>query len=624
MSDDGTLRALEARVDELKAHVEALLRGAEGGGLATAKVREAAERLASAVEAVDHAVVDERHQRDDEAAHLGEVLEAIFAVAALDFTRRAPVRGSGPLDALALSLNMLTEELDEAQKRLVEAKSAAEAATVAKSRFLAQMSHEIRTPLTTLLGFADMLAAPSLGESDRLNYAMIVRRNGEHLLSVINDILDLSKIEAGKLKLEIIECSPVTLLSDLDSLLRARAIDHGLAFDIELATPIPLSVRTDPTRLRQVLLNVIGNAIKFTQSGGVRVRVAYDPAAARLRVDVVDTGIGLRADQLSKLFQPFEQADLSMTRRYGGSGLGLAISRGLVTALGGEIGATSQPGLGSTFTISVPVTAAGAQMVSGLSEARRVAAMAPSPAARLCGAVLLAEDGPDNQILITTLLRKYGLDVTVAENGAVAVDHALEALRAGRPFDLVLMDMQMPVLDGYDATRKLRASGYAGAIVALTAHAMGGERERCLAAGCDEYVRKPIDRTELFETLRRFVAARKPAAPEVAPAADGEAIVSAFGEDPDMVEIVDRFVASLPSRVTALRFEHAAGDAGRANLQRLAHQLKGGAGGYGFPAITEAAAAIERAVVDAGGSDDVAAALDALAALCGRARSRAS
>jgi CheY-like chemotaxis protein/HPt (histidine-containing phosphotransfer) domain-containing protein len=375
-----------------------------------------------------------------------------------------------------------------------------------------------------------------------------------------------------------------------------------------------------------VLLNVVGNAIKFTQRGSVRVRVSFEVGSKLLRVDVVDTGIGLSADQLGKLFQPFEQADLSMTRRYGGSGLGLAISRGLVTALGGEIGATSTPGVGSTFTIIVPATPVGPELVHGLSEARRAAELAPMAATRLVGHVLLAEDGPDNQILITTLLRKYGLDVAVAENGALAVEQAQAALRAGRPFGVILMDMQMPVLDGYDATRKLRATGYRAPIVALTAHAMGGERERCIGAGCDDYVRKPIDRAELFETLRRFLGAGSVGASEAPPAPEppGGALVSAFGDDPDMAEIVDRFVASLPSRVAALRVEHAGGAARRDDVKRLAHQLKGGAGGYGFPAITEAAAALERAVVDGAPDDAVGAALEALAALCDRARARAS
>jgi signal transduction histidine kinase len=219
MAANDSLREVEAQVDELSAHVQRILANAGNGGWSSAQARADAERLAAVVTRITAEAADVRREREAETEHMSEVLDAIYAVAALDFSRRAAIRGDGPLDALAVSVNMLAEELDEAQRRLVEAKAAAEAATIAKSRFLAQMSHEIRTPLTALLGFADMLAAPSLSDSDRLNYAMIVRRNGEHLLSVINDILDLSKIEAGKLQLEIIDCSPAMVLSDLESLI---------------------------------------------------------------------------------------------------------------------------------------------------------------------------------------------------------------------------------------------------------------------------------------------------------------------------------------------------------------------------------------------------------------------
>jgi CheY-like chemotaxis protein/HPt (histidine-containing phosphotransfer) domain-containing protein len=372
-------------------------------------------------------------------------------------------------------------------------------------------------------------------------------------------------------------------------------------------------------------LNIVGNAIKFTRQGGVRVAVRFVAGTSRLEFEIVDTGIGMSEEQLGRLFQPFEQADLSMTRRYGGSGLGLAISKGLVEALGGEIAATSTPGQGSRFTIGLPiVAAAGSPMVHGLSEARRATAGAPSPAAKLSGTVLLAEDGPDNQILITTLLRKYGLTVGVVGNGALAYERALGAARAGTPYDLVLMDMQMPVMDGYDATRRLRSAGYKGPVVALTAHAMEGERDRCVAAGCDDYVRKPIDRSELHAALQRYLGGGAPPAAARDPGdAPAEAeIVSAFADDPDMQEIVERFVASLPDRLAALRADVAAGT--RPSLQRLAHQLKGAAGGYGFPAITGAAAALEKAIVDEADDARVHQAVDELAGLCARARARAS
>jgi signal transduction histidine kinase/CheY-like chemotaxis protein/HPt (histidine-containing phosphotransfer) domain-containing protein len=575
------------------------------------EARGGAERMVDLLDTMASELAGERRRLEAGSERINEVLEAIYAVAALDFTRRAEVRGDEPIDAIALSINMLSEEIEEAQRRLVEARASAEAATVAKSRFLAQMSHEIRTPLTALLGFTDLLAAAELSDSDRLNYAMIVRRNGEHLLSVINDILDLSKIEAQKLQVERIECSPAALLADLDSLMRARATERGLSFEIRLETPIPALFRTDPTRLRQVLLNVIGNAIKFTESGGVRVLVGFDAEAERLRFAVADTGIGLTPEQLSRLFQPFEQADLSMTRRFGGSGLGLAISRYLVTALGGEIEAASAPGIGSRFTVSVPATAEPGGMLSGLGEAQRAVVAVPAPAHALAGTLLLAEDGSDNQILITTMLRSFGLTVAVAENGAVAVDRALGSWRAGSPYDLLFMDMQMPVLDGYEATARLRAAGYPRPIVALTAHAMDGELERCLAAGCDAFVRKPIERPRLIEVLSRYLSPRPDAV------SSDEPLVSAIGADPTMAAIVSKFTAGLRDRGAAIQ---EAARTGAPELRRLVHQLRGAAGGYGFPAITEAAARLEQSLIDGARPTEVGPQVEEIVQLCGRAR----
>jgi signal transduction histidine kinase/CheY-like chemotaxis protein/HPt (histidine-containing phosphotransfer) domain-containing protein len=603
----------DAGPDTLLPHIASLR--AEVEKLRATSAGEAA-RLSVLLDALAGAAARAQERAESDSARLNEVLEAIYAVASLDFSKRAEVRGDSPFDALATSINMLAEELDEAQRRLTSAKASAEAATVAKSRFLAQMSHEIRTPLTALLGFADMLAASELNESDRLNYAMIVRRNGEHLLAVINDILDLSKIEAQKLHVEMLDCSPAALLSDLESLMRVRATERCLGFEVALQTPIPAQMRTDPTRLRQALLNIVGNAIKFTERGSVHVMAGYDPSAGELTFWVMDTGIGMTAEQLSRLFQPFEQADLSMTRRFGGSGLGLAISQGLVSALGGKIDAESTPGTGSRFTVRLPVPATpGMAMVSTLSEAPRSAATAPTTATLFEGAVLLAEDGPDNQVLISTILRRYGLAVSVAGNGALALERAMSALAAGTPYDLVFMDMQMPIMDGYEAARRLRASGYTRPIVALTAHAMEGELERCLAAGCDAYVRKPIERGNLHAVLERYL--RKRAAGVPAPAVGREAaLVSDLARDPGRREGIARFVDGLADRVSAMRVDTEAGSMG--SLQRLARELGQSAGEHGFPAIEEAARALEAAV--ASGNRAAAVALGALAGLCTRAR----
>jgi signal transduction histidine kinase/DNA-binding response OmpR family regulator len=555
----------------------------------------------------------ERSVREAEAERISSILEVLYALAALDFSHRAEIIGDSTLDALAASANMVTEELEAAQTAMLRAKQEAEAATAAKSQFLANMSHEIRTPLTALIGFADLLAAQRVTESERLNYAMIIRRNGEHLLSVINDILDLSKIEAGKLALEHIECSPAQILGEVASFMRVRAIEANLDFQVELETPIPATVLSDPTRLRQSVLNLVGNAIKFTEKGRVVVAGRFADSPPRLSIVVRDTGMGMRTDQIARLFQPFEQVDASMSRRFGGTGLGLAICRRIALALGGDIEVASEPGRGSTFTLTTAVDVpAGTPMIDRLLDVSVTPLAGVAPHVTLAGRVLLAEDGPDNQLLVTTLLRKHGIDVTVVENGQLAVDEALDAVKRGVQFDVILMDMQMPVLDGYRAATKLRSEGYTGPIVALTAHAMEVERDRCIAAGCSDYLSKPIDRAKLVATLSasmRKLGALPIRSTDVAP------LASSYADDPDMVDVIRRFLASLPDRVAAMQADQANGAA----LQRLAHQLKGAAGGYGFAPITDAAARVEDALVAGATPEHVQPLLDELFALCARA-----
>ena len=395
-------------------------------------------------------------------------------------------------------------ELDREQAR-----EAAEAASRAKSEFLANTSHEIRTPLTAILGYTDMMLDRDITAGERMAHVEAIRRNGEHLLAVMNDILDLSKIEAGKMTLEKVACSPITLVSEVTDLMRPRAAAKGLSFDVEWQGPLPERITTDPTRLRQILLNLVSNAVKFTERGGVRVRVSLADPDERgrrlLRIDVTDTGIGMTPEQQAGLFQPFMQADPSTTRRFGGSGLGLLITRRLADLLGGEVRLASALGVGSTFSAMVDAGSLdGVRMIDRPSGTRTIPAAAPLPTEPLACRVLLVEDGPDNQRLIATILRKAGAEVTVAGNGQAGCDLVREAVVRGEPYDVVLMDMQMPVLDGYAATAQLRRSGYQRPVIALTAHAMQGERERCLAAGCDDFVCKPISRPALIDTVRRY------------------------------------------------------------------------------------------------------------------------
>ena len=401
----------------------------------------------------------------------------------------------------------LKRAIDEA----VNARRVAEAATESKSVFLANMSHEIRTPMTAILGYTENLLDTTLLESERLDAVYIIRRNGDHLLQIINDILDISKIEAGKLEVERIPCEPAQLLADVQSLMQVRTNERQLTFTTQYDGLIPAVIESDPTRLKQILINLIGNAIKFTHSGGVRlaVRLLDHQAAGEpmLRFDVIDTGIGMTAEQIGRLFQPFEQASASTTRRYGGTGLGLMISKRLANMLGGDIVVESQPGQGSTFRVTIATGPLdGVKMLddpeSTIAKPTHDDRGTFSADTLLGCRILLADDGPDNRRLIAHILKKAGGEVAVVENGKEAADTALAARDAGSPFDVILMDMQMPIMDGYEATSLLRKRDYTGQIVALTAHAMASARAECIKAGCDDYATKPIDRYKLIQTIQ--------------------------------------------------------------------------------------------------------------------------
>lgn len=391
----------------------------------------------------------------------------------------------------------------QTEHRLIEAKQAAEAANRSKSEFLANMSHEIRTPMTAILGFAEILSEavvdPELAEA-----ATTICRNGRHLLGIISDILDLSKIEAGKLEVERIPCSPTQILEEVVSLMRVRADGKGLPLEVQHIGHIPGAVLSDPVRIRQILVNLVGNAIKFTEIGSIRITVRLDDAASglsELTFDVSDTGIGISPDHVAELFQPFVQAESSTTRKYGGSGLGLSISKRLANMLGGDIVVTSRLGEGSTFSLSLPVRCHLPD--SAVSRPQPQDWLAESPFALLDRRILLVEDGPDNQRLIAFLLQEAGAEVVLANNGRVAVEIALTS---DERFDAILMDMQMPIMDGYEATKALRDAGYDAPIIALTACAMCDDVKKCLATGCSDYLSKPVDRATLVSTVARYAA----------------------------------------------------------------------------------------------------------------------
>ncbi|HRW55288.1 MAG TPA: ATP-binding protein, partial [Phycisphaerae bacterium] len=422
------------------------------------------------------------------------------------------------IGGVMLFAEVINEQIEH-ESRLQEARRQAEAASMAKTEFLANMSHEIRTPMTSILGFAENLLDPSLSEEDKVSSINTIRRNGDYLLQIINDILDISKIEAGKLEVECETCSPARIIADVQSLMLVRTQAKRLSITVEFDGPVPALIQTDSTRLRQILVNLVGNGVKFTDRGGIRIVMrchmpdtsADAPTTPTLQIDVIDTGIGISNEHLTKLFQPFSQADSSTTRTYGGTGLGLMISRRLANLLGGDVSVVSVPGVGSTFSVRIATgpldNVEFIDQPIGVSTADHTDAKAAKPArTTIDGRVLLSEDGADSRRLISTILRKAGAEVVEVDNGRSAVDECLAAAASGRAFDVILMDMQMPILDGYDATRLLRRRGYEGPIIALTAHAMDGDRAKCISAGCDDYATKPIERQALLEKISHYVS----------------------------------------------------------------------------------------------------------------------
>ncbi|WP_428421520.1 ATP-binding protein [Methylibium sp.] len=473
------------------------------------------------------------------------------------------------------TIRLRTEELRRARDEAVAASSA-------KSAFLANMSHEIRTPLTSIIGFAELLLQPGDGAVDPRESLQTIIRNGRHLLEVISDILDLAKIETQQVDLEHIDLPLPVLLRDLTALVSSRAEERALEFRVLPHFPLPPGLCTDPVRLKQILLNFCSNAIKFTPRGSVTLELRYLPERPALRFSVVDTGIGMTPAQIERLFQPFVQADISTTRKFGGTGLGLYISSQLATLLGGTLSVQSEPGHGSRFHLELPLAAAvpPAELLTMEGDlvdyGRADFAVTSISIPDLAGRVLLAEDGVDNQRLLTAFLRQAGITVTVVGNGREAVETALR-----QDFDLILMDVQMPVMDGIAATQMLRAAGYRRPIIALTANVMKSDIQRYREAGCDQVLAKPVDREVFYEVVARHLLA--------ADAATGEP------DDPDflreMAELKAAFVAGLPGQIDAIRAALRSAD--WPALTSLMHTLKGTAGSYGFGRLTDLAAEVE-------------------------------
>ena len=535
---------------------------------------------------------------------------------------------------LLRALGRMIGRLRDVEDDLREQRDAAESAALAKSEFLANMSHEIRTPMTAILGFSDLVLDPKCSREERSMHLQTIRRNGQHLLSVINDILDLSKIEAGQMTIEQIVSSPQEIVEGAVSMSMVRARQRGVEFHVHYDQKLPSMIQTDPTRLRQILLNLITNAIKFTEQGQVRLDIRMGPVDeldhAHLQFVISDTGIGMTRQQVDQLFEPFVQADTSTTRRYGGTGLGLAISRQIAQQMNGDITAQSEPGRGSTFTLDLDLgPAQDLEMVeiSGVKTMQHVSDQSTqSNSAGPRGRLLLVEDGPDNQRLIRFLLTRAGHHVDVAENGKVALEMVAETESANDPYDVILMDMQMPELDGYGATSQLRQDGYTRPIVALTAHAMSDDRAACLRVGCDDYLSKPVDAAKLCEMVQTYLgkvtsSAPSSQTPSASPAGgeatDGPPLLRDFAGDPEMAPIIEQFVNGLSEQIT--QCQAALDQADLDTLTHVAHRLKGSAGGYGFAPITEAARIVEQLSREHEDIDALGRAVDELGDLCRRA-----
>lgn len=393
-----------------------------------------------------------------------------------------------------------SKQLKEQMRELEQLRVQAESANIAKSRFLANMSHEIRTPLAAVMGFSDIMSQPGVGETERAEYSKAIRRNGELLLKLIDEILDLSKIESQRVQLEEVDFDLNELIADLRSTLALKASEKGLNLEIDSHPRLTTHYRSDFVRLKQILLNVVGNAIKFTENGRIKVSIESGQAGenrSRLIFRMSDTGIGLEAAQIEKLFKPFSQADASTKRLYGGSGLGLVISRQFARAMGGDlILEKSAPGEGSTFLLTI---------LAKNVETKTAAIDAPSPTGApesldLRGKrILMVDDILDNRILLQHYLKATGATLVPLESGELALKDAEKSV-----VDLILMDIQMPGMDGYETTEKLRQRGFLGPIIALTAHATQKEHDRCLEAGCDQVLTKPLARTQLFDTLAKI------------------------------------------------------------------------------------------------------------------------
>jgi len=517
-------------------------------------------------------------------------------------TNCSPVLGDKDKYAgVLVSFDDITE-LEQKEIELLNSKLEAEEANKAKSSFLATMSHEIRTPMNAILGFTEILKRGYVkNEEESLKYLNTIHSSGKNLLELINDILDLSKVESGHLEVEQLSVEPYSTIYEVVEMLKVKADDKGLQLNFNVETKVPAKIMTDPVRLRQIVFNLIGNSIKFTEQGRVEVSCRYQKTkeGSLLCIDISDTGIGMDETAQKNIFNPFVQADSTVTRRFGGTGLGLAISQKFARALGGDISVTSTPGKGSVFTASVATgDLKGIDFLTPeqIVQIQNEQIDADSSSWKLQAArVLIVDDGAENRELVSLLLTEAGVQVEQAENGQVGVDMA-----ATTDYDVILMDVNMPVMDGFTAAGIIREKNAEVPIIALTANAMVGFEADCLEAGYSGYLSKPINIDQFMEMMIGLLGGQKVDAPKTlvtlgatpVEVVDNSPLISTLPANNEKFQkIIARFVLRLQEQLAAMSKAAKASDF--AEVADLAHWLKGAGGTVGFAPFTEPAAQLE-------------------------------
>ncbi|RME17656.1 MAG: hybrid sensor histidine kinase/response regulator [Bdellovibrio sp.] len=497
----------------------------------------------------------------------------------------------------------ITESIKN-EKTLIKLKEKADAANKAKSHFLANMSHEIRTPLGVVLGYAEILANTHISEEQRKEYLRIIYRNGHNLLNLIDDILDLSKVESGRLEFQKTSFKLKNFLEDLVCEFSAPIKEKGLEFKLQFKENVPPVIQSDPLRLRQILTNLINNSLKFTNKGFIKLSVKYERKNQKKKLvfEVEDTGCGINPFSIDMLFKPFSQSDISINRKYGGTGLGLSLSRYLARGLGGDVKLKRTTiGMGCVFEVSIdPGTKDSLHVIKEM----KAPSSSPEPYLHYDKKqvlrnlhILVVEDFEDNQVLMKTILEKAGAQVDLASNG----EEGLQKINSDKSYDVVFMDIQMPKMNGYETIHFLRKENYTKPIIALTAYAMAGEKEKCLNLGFSDYISKPITPSSLIQKTLEIVSRYKKAPADnnirlLLPApqhstSDSSCLFSQFKDDPVISKILEKFVSNLPFRYEKLK--SAIQNKNREEIKRLAHQLKGACSSYGYPSLAELAWQIE-------------------------------